>query len=101
MNQYKKGGLKDSSKINMFYYFIQGGNKKNENIGKTLKCGNVYIRSTTVTTYMICGMEKAINMQISVYIITFIRYPDDQKIGKPNNLKAFGSNKAKWAKQYS
>ena len=45
------------------------------------------------------GMEKAINMQISVYIIIFIRYPDDQNIGKPNILKIFGSNKAKWAKQ--
>lgn len=50
---------------------------------------------------MIRGMEKAINMQISVYIIIFIRYPDDQNIGKPNILKIFGNNKAKKAKQYS
>ena len=50
---------------------------------------------------MIRGIEKAINMQISVYIIIFIRYPDDQNIGKPNILKIFGNNKAKWAKQYS
>ena len=32
---------------------------------------------------------------------TVIRYAQNQKIGKPNNLKLFGSKKPKWHKEDS
>jgi hypothetical protein len=43
-------------------------------------------------------MKKTIrNRRVSG--VTFIRYAQDHKIGKPNNFKVFGSNKTKGHKQ--
>ena len=44
--------------------------------------------------------NKTININFSV-LNTFIRHTQSQKIGKPNNLKVFGSNKTKETKQDS
>jgi hypothetical protein len=44
--------------------------------------------------------NKTININFSV-LNTFIRHTQSQKIGKPNNLKVFGSNKTKEPKQDS
>jgi hypothetical protein len=49
-------------------------------------------------------MIKRIDIQVdvhNVFGITSIRYAQNQKIGKPNNLKVFGSIKTKEPKQDS
>ena len=65
-----KRSLKDWSRITIFYYFIYGENNKIGNIGTTLKCGNICIRSTTITKYIIWSLGESKNnedIQISAH----------------------------------
>ena len=49
-----------------------------------------------------CGINNRCNKNVDIklsahdaFLVTFIRYAQNRKIGKPNILKVFGSNKTK------